>query len=82
MLTPKVNLPSADQRRMKQRFEGSLNALNGGAIPISQQPIFRPKQRRVDALARVSSKEAIAAAASSLAALWQISVPKRPQKSP
>lgn len=81
MLTPKLNPTSADQKRMKQLFEGSLNALNGGTIPASQQPIFRPKQRGAYPLETVSSKEAIAAAASSLAALWQISAPKRPQRS-
>jgi hypothetical protein len=29
-----------------------VNALNGGAIPISQQPISPPKQRRVDVIER------------------------------
>ena len=72
MLTPKKTPTSADQKRMKQLFEGSLNTLNGGAVPISQQPIFRLKQRGTSALETISSKEAIAAAASSLAALWQI----------
>jgi hypothetical protein len=63
-----------DQQRWKQLFEGSLNRLNGRAIPISQQPILRPKR---DLNTLESSKAAIDAAANSLAALWQISTPKR-----
>jgi hypothetical protein len=67
-----------DQQHWKEVFEGSLIKLNGGSMPASKQPIFRPKQKSfgVD-----SSKEAIAAAASSLAALWQISSPNRLQRS-
>jgi hypothetical protein len=64
-----------DQQRWKQLFEGSLNRLNGRAIPASQQPIFRPKQDGLNTLE--SSKAAIEAAANSLAALWQISISKR-----
>jgi hypothetical protein len=59
----------ADQRRWKQRFEGSLNRLNGAALPASQQPILRSRQ----AIEGVASKTAIADAAISLAALWQVS---------
>jgi hypothetical protein len=66
-----------DQQRWKQLFEGSLNRLNGRALPISQQPILRPKQPRTSVVEPESSKAAIEAAASSLAALWQISTPKR-----
>lgn len=65
-----------DQRRWKQLFEGSLSKLNGGAIPASRQPILRSKWDRVNALEPDSSNAAIADAANSLAALWQIS-PKR-----
>jgi len=64
-----------DEQRWKQLFEGSLNRLNGRSVPVSQQPIFRPKQQGPDTLE--SSKAAIEAAANSLAALWQISTPKR-----
>jgi hypothetical protein len=64
-----------DQQRWKQLFEGSLNRLNGSAVPVSKQPIFRPKQNGLNTLE--SSKAAIDAAANSLAALWQISTPKR-----
>jgi len=49
---------------LKQLFEGSLNRLNGRAIPASQQPIFRPKQDGLNTLE--SSKAAIEAAANSL----------------
>jgi hypothetical protein len=66
-----------DQQHWKQLFEGSLNKLNGRALPISQQPIFRPKQPSTNVAEPESSKAAIEAAASSLAALWQISTPKR-----
>ncbi len=75
------NIPQqVDQKRLKQLFEGSLISLNGGEIPKSQLPILKPKQDRLlggpDA-----SKAALAAAANSLAALWQISSPKRPHTS-
>jgi hypothetical protein len=73
----KTILQQPDQQRWKQLFEGSLNRLNGHAVPVSQQPIFRPKQTRTDALEPESSKAAIEAAANSLAALWQISTPRR-----
>jgi hypothetical protein len=66
-----------DQQRWKQLFEGSLNRLNGRAVPISQQPILRPRQNRANVVEPESSKAAIEAAANSLAALWQISTPKR-----
>jgi hypothetical protein len=66
-----------DQQRWKQLFEGSLNRLNGRAVPISQQPIFRAKQNRTNVVEPEASKAAIEAAANSLAALWQISAPKR-----
>ena len=66
-----------DQKHWKQLFEGSLNRLNGRALPISQQPILRPKSTRANVVEPESSKAAIEAAASSLAALWQISTPKR-----
>lgn len=79
MLTRKIT-PTIDQKRMKQMFEGSLIALNGGNVPISQQPILRSRQSNVGGLEPVASKEALAAAASSLAALWQISGPKRPHR--
>jgi hypothetical protein len=66
-----------DQQRWKQLFEGSLNRLNGRAVPLSQQPILRPKQTRTNVVEPESSKAAIEAAANSLAALWQISTAKR-----
>jgi hypothetical protein len=69
--------PAPDQQRWKQLFEGSLNRLNGRAVPISQQPILRPRQNRANVVEPESSKAAIEAAANSLAALWQISTPKR-----
>jgi hypothetical protein len=64
-----------DQQRWKQLFEGSLNRLNPSGTPLSKQPILRP--RKEGALTLESSKAAIEAAANSLAALWQISSPKR-----
>ena len=66
-----------DQKHWKQLFEGSLNRLNGRALPISQQPILRPKPTSANVAEPESSKAAIEAAASSLAALWQISTPRR-----
>ncbi len=69
-----------DQKRLKQLFEGSLMSLNGGVIPASQQPIFRPKQDGLGMSGADTSKAAIAAAAASLAALWQVG-PKRLQTS-
>ena len=65
------------QQRWKQLFEGSLNRLNGRDVPLSQQPIFRSKQDGANTPVSEPSKAAIEAAASSLAALWQISTPKR-----
>ncbi len=64
-----------DQKRWKEQFEGYLTMLNGGALPVSQQPIFRSKQDRNNTFN--SSEAAIAAAANSLAALWQVSKLKR-----
>ncbi len=69
--------PQVDQKRLKQLFEGSLMSLNGGKIPESQQPILKPRQDRFIG-GPDASKAAIAAAANSLAALWQISSPRRP----
>ncbi len=59
-----------DQKRWKEVFEGSLTRLNGDSIPASKQPIFRRLRQNtgID-----SSKDAIATAAASLAALWRIS---------
>ncbi len=71
----KANSQQPDQLRWKQLFEGSLNRLNGRTLPISKQPIFRPRQDGPTTFE--SSKAAIEAAANSLAALWQISSPKR-----
>jgi hypothetical protein len=71
-----TQVDQADQRRLKQVFEGSLSRLNGSEIPASQQPILRSRRDRADAIEGVASKTAIADAAISLAALWQIS-PKR-----
>ncbi|MGA8274133.1 MAG: hypothetical protein WB919_21415 [Candidatus Sulfotelmatobacter sp.] len=73
-------LNSIDQRHWKRLFEGSLTSLNGGTLPIKQQPIFL-RQNRANALDADSSKAALSTAAASLAALWQISTPKRPQRS-
>jgi len=64
-----------DQQRWKQLFEGSLNRLNPSTVPVSKQPIFQP--RKNSPITFESSKAAIEAAANSLAALWQISTPKR-----
>jgi hypothetical protein len=78
-MTRKTIPQPADLKRWKQLYEGSLMNLNGGAIPPSQQPIFRPRHERFNMQGPGSSKAAIAAAAASLAALWQIS--KRPHGS-
>ncbi len=69
-----------DQKRLKQLFEGSLISLNGGTVPASQQPILRLKQERMMS-GGDPTKAALAAAATSLAALWQISGPRRPHTS-
>ena len=66
-----------DQKRYKELFEGSLNRLNGGTIPISQQPILRSRQDRTNSFGADSSEAVIALAANSLAALWQVSPSKR-----
>lgn len=68
-----VVTPDDPKKHWKDIFEGSLTQLNGGSIPASKQPIFRPRQNT----GTPSSKDAIAAAAASLAALWQISSPNR-----
>ena len=60
---------TVDQKHWKEVFEGSLTRLNGASVPASKQPIFRLRQNT----AIDSSKDAIATAAASLAALWQIS---------
>jgi hypothetical protein len=72
-MTRKAIPQEADQKRWKQLYEGSLMSLNGSAMPASQQPIFRPRQDRFAMQSPDSSRAAIAAAAASLAALWQIS---------
>jgi hypothetical protein len=69
-------LNEVDQKHWKEVFEGSLTRLNGGTMPASKLPIFRPKQN-VNSKNPESSKDAIAAAADSLAALWQVSGPNR-----
>jgi hypothetical protein len=68
-----VDQKQVDQKHWKEVFEGSLTRLNGGTIPASKMPIFRPRQNST----LDSSKDAIAAAAASLAALWQVSGPNR-----
>jgi hypothetical protein len=80
MATKAVPNPE-DQQHWKQLFEGSLTSLNGGTLPIEQQPIFRLRQNRANLLDADSSKAALTTAAASLAALWQISTPKRPHRS-
>ena len=80
MATKAVPNP-VDQRHWKQLFEGSLTSLNGGTLPVKQQPILRLKQNRGNALDADSSKAALTSAAASLAALWQISTPKRTHRS-
>jgi hypothetical protein len=65
-----------DQKHWKEVFEGSLTRLNGGTVPASKLPIFRAKQN-VSSQPTDSPKDAIAAAAASLAALWQVSGPNR-----
>ncbi len=69
-----------EQKRWKQLFEGSLTTLNGGSIPLKQQPIFRSRQNHAKALEADSEKAALTSAANSLAALWQISAPRRPHR--
>ena len=66
-----------DQKRWKELFEGSLSRLNGKAIPASKQPIFRLKQERMEVFGVNAPQAEIAAAANSLAALWQVSALKR-----
>jgi hypothetical protein len=66
-----------DQKRWKDLFDGALSRLNGDVIPASKQPIFRARQDRVSGFSQKSSDAEIAAAASSLAALWQVSAMKR-----
>jgi hypothetical protein len=80
MATKAVPNPE-DQQHWKQLFEGSLTSLNSGTLPVKQQPIFRLKQNHSNALHADSSKAALTSAAASLAALWQISTPKRPHRS-
>lgn len=70
-------LTPVDQKHCKEVFEGSLTRLNGASVPASKQPIFR---RLAQNAAVDSSKDAIATAAASLAALWQISSPTRLQR--
>jgi hypothetical protein len=70
-------LKPVDQQHCKEVFEGSLTRLNGASVPASKQPIFR---RLAQKTAVDSSKDAIATAAASLAALWQISSPGRLQR--
>ncbi len=76
VLKEEVDQKQVDQKHWKEVFEGSLTRLNGGTIPASKMPIFRPKQT-VNSNNADSSKDAIAAAAASLAALWQVSGPNR-----
>ena len=70
-------LTPVDQKHWKEVFEGSLTRLNGASIPASKQPIF---QRLRQTTAVDASKDALASAAASLAALWQISSPDRLQR--
>ncbi|MGA2389360.1 MAG: hypothetical protein ABSF97_10385 [Candidatus Sulfotelmatobacter sp.] len=71
-----IEIPKqTDQKKWKQLFEGSLNRLNGREVPASQQPICRVKRPNVTP--ESDYKAAITAAADSLAALWQISTPRR-----
>ena len=71
-----IEIPKqTDQKKWKQLFEGSLNRLNGREVPASQQPICRVK--RLNVTPESDYKAAITAAADSLAALWQISTPRR-----
>src|SRR6202521_2757805 len=71
----RAHIPDRDKKLPPVR-RLQYGGLTGGAIPPSQQPIFRPKQDRSNMYCPDSSKAAIAAAAASLAALWQVS--KRP----
>jgi len=66
-----------DQKRWKELFDGALSRLNGDVIPASKQPIFRAKPESVSGFGQKSSDAEIAAAANSLAALWQVSAMKR-----
>jgi hypothetical protein len=71
-----IEIPKeTEQKKWKQLFEGSLNRLNGRSVPASQQPICRVK--RPNTTFEGDSKAAITTAAQSLAALWQISSPRR-----
>jgi hypothetical protein len=66
-----------DEKHWKDLFEGSMSRLTGQAIPASKQPIFRARQERSNIPGSDSSNAAIATAAASLAALWQVSGPNR-----
>jgi hypothetical protein len=71
-----ASMKEVDQKHWKEVFEGSLVRLNGGTTPASKLPIFRPRQS-LNSPTPNSFKDAIAAAAASLAALWQVPNPKR-----
>jgi hypothetical protein len=62
-----------NEKHWKDLFEGSISRLTGQSIPASKQPIFRARQERSNIPGSDSSNAAIATAAASLAALWQVS---------
>lgn len=66
-----IPIPKHDHERWKQLFATSLKRMNGEATAAFQRPILQSKDR-------VSTPRAdIAEAANCLAALWDISRPKR-----
>jgi hypothetical protein len=67
-----IAMPKHDQKRWKQLFATSLRRMNGDATAASQRPILQSKPDRAN-----TPKAAIAEAANCLAALWDISKPKR-----
>ena len=67
-----IAIPKHDQKRWKQLFETSLRRIHGDATAASQRPILQSQLDRANA-----PKAAIAEAANCLAALWDISKPKR-----
>ena len=67
-----ITVPKHDQKRWKQLFETSVRRINGDATAASQRPILQSKPDRAN-----TPEAAIAEAANCLAALWDISKPKR-----
>lgn len=64
-----------NQKRWKRQFETSLNRIRGEETPVSQRPILHSKAEQGN-----TPRAAIAEAANYLAALWDISKPKRHER--